>query len=122
MSAARTTTIQPGDVVEITRDLDYFDRGHKGTRFTADQVEDGFRPGDPEYGDPDWLQGPIVHGWANHSTAEVQASDLRLVSRAADVKEPTPDRVARALRIDSMSDEPWFCHQQSYEGGGVTVF
>lgn len=113
-------TIDIGDIVETTTDLtESFHLIREGTRFRVQDIDEGFRPGDPEYGDEKFLQGRIIDGWANHGDVQVQESDLRLVAKAKDVDPPTKARVVAALTMDDMA-ESWFCHEETTDGAAKT--
>lgn len=111
-----TQQIEVGDVVELTT---HVDRGRKGDRFVVEFYDEGFVEGDEEFGNPDYLQGPILEGWVRHGTCEVEASNVTLVTKAADVKEPTAKQVAESLRLDG---DEYEAHEWGPEGDGDAYF
>src|SRR5512139_2085738 len=62
-------------------------RHRKGEAFEVFSYFEGFQPGDAEYGNDDYIQGPIVEGASERGTVEVPAS----------VVEPATDNEGRPL-------------------------
>lgn len=114
-----TTTYQPGDVVEFITD-DGPRYTSKGDRMEVEFYHPGFQPGDPEYGDDDHLQGPVVEGYVNGASVEVEVEHVKLVTRAKDVLKPRCEDVARALDLDDgRGNHDWFTHLIEPEGNEV---
>lgn len=113
------STYQTGDVVEFITD-DGPRRTSKGDRMVVEAYDPGFQPGDPEYGDDDYMQGPIVEGYVNGASIETEAEHVKLVTRAQDVRRPTHEDVARALDLrDNGFNHDWFTHLVEPEGNEV---
>lgn len=111
-----TQPFSPGDVVEFVSD-DGPRRASKGDRMIVELCDPGFQPGDEEYGDDDYMQGPIIEGVVNGGDVETEAKHVRLVMRASDVKHPTREEVAQAVTIDDFRhDGDWFVHTEEVDG------
>lgn len=93
-----------GDIVEITKTGAAFGRP-KGSRFEVTDYFEGFKPGDDEYGDDGFMQGPIVDGIDERGSVEVEAEHVRLVHRADAVPRPTAQEFAKALGLGSLRSD-----------------
>lgn len=113
-------TYRRGDIVEFISD-DGPRRTSKGDRMEVEFYDEGFKPGDPEYGDNDYMQGPVVEGYVNGASIETEAEHVKLVTRAKDVRKPSLEDVARALDLDDgRNDLDWFTHLIEPEGNEVS--
>lgn len=113
-------TYEPGDIVEIIDDEGGSYGRPKGHRFEVQDYSEGFQPHDVEYGDDDYMQGPIIDGWDQQGSLEVEAKHVRLVHRAADVPTPTVADFAKALDIGSMTGD--FEHDTTEFEDGTAYF